>query len=93
MTEISEGYRPKWVADILDNRSVLSCALDVHMTTTGSYDRDPEYQKQDVKVLLYVLKHWRESLHFTKDFDEAVKNLIITTIHEFSFSETSKMIG
>lgn len=83
----SEGYRPQWVADILGSRSVLSCALDVHMTTTGSYERSKADQKQDVKVLIYVLQHWRASLHFTKDFDDAVRNLIVTTINEFSLSE------
>lgn len=89
----SEGHRPKWVMDILGDRSVLSCALDVHMTTSGSYDRSYEDQKRDVKVLIYVLKSWRESLHFTKEFDDAVRNIIKTTINEFSLSETIRMIG
>lgn len=83
----SEGYRPQWIADILADRSVLSCALDVHMTTTGSYERSVFDQREDIRVLVYVLKHWREPLHFTKDFDNAVKNLIVTTINEFSLSQ------
>ena len=89
----SVGYRPQWVADILENRSVLACALDVHMTTTGSYERSQCEQLQDVKVLLHVIEHWRESLCSTKEFDDAVKRIIVTTINEFSFAETVKMIG
>lgn len=89
----SVGYRPQWIMEILENRSVLDCALDVHMTTTGSYERSRFDQLQDVKVLLYVIEHWRESLCFTKEFDDAVKYLIVTAINEFSFSETVKMIG
>jgi hypothetical protein len=89
----SVGYRPQWVADILENRSVLACALDVHMTTTGSYERSTFDQREDVRVLLHVIEHWRESLCSTKEFDDAVKYLIVTTINEFSFAETVKMIG
>jgi hypothetical protein len=89
----SVGYRPQWVSDILGDRSVLSCALDIHMGTTGSYERSCFDQRQDVRALLYILEHWKASLHFTKDFDEAVRNLLVTTLNEFSLSEIKKMIG
>jgi hypothetical protein len=87
----SEGYRPKWVEKALDGRSVLSCALDVHMTTTGSYERSRFDQMQDVRVLFHVIKHWRSSLHFTYDFDESVKKLIQAALNEFALSEVVNM--
>jgi len=64
----SVGYRPQWVSDILGDRSVLSCALDVHMGTTGSYERSSFDQRQDVRVLLYVLEHWKSFSAFHKRF-------------------------
>jgi len=85
------GYRPQWIVDILGNRSVLCCALDVHMTTTGSYERSRKDQLEDVKVLMYVIQHWKASLQFTYVFDEAVKKVIQAAINEFAISEVVNM--
>jgi hypothetical protein len=87
----STGYRPQWVVDILDNRSILSCALDVHMTTSGSYERSREDQLKDVKVLQYIIDSWRESLKLTKRFDDAVLGVIITALQEFALAEVATM--
>jgi hypothetical protein len=80
-------YRPQWVEKALDGRSILDCALDVHMTNTGSYDRDAESQKLDKKVLNHVLENWKNP---TGDFDQCVKNLIIVVLKEKQWSDNEK---
>jgi hypothetical protein len=69
-------YREEWADKILNGRSILECALDVHMTFTGSMERSPADQEDDVRVLFYALKNWQEGHAFAKRFDDAVKELI-----------------
>jgi hypothetical protein len=58
-------------------RSLPQIALDVHMTTTGSYERSDKDQQADIELLGYKMDHW-EPTENKKDlaFDRAVLNLI-----------------
>jgi hypothetical protein len=61
------------------------------MTTTGSYERSREDQLKDIKVLTYIADNWRESLKFTKRFDDAVLGVLITALQEFALAEVATM--
>lgn len=66
-------------------RSLPSIALDVHMTTTGSYERGmatPYTQNEDIEILKEAIRTWEPSKPKYADFDNAVKNLIIAAIAE-----------
>lgn len=80
------GYRPQWVQDILGTRSLLDCALDVHMTVTGSYERCPggecPTQEDDIRALQHTLINWKPSWSGEEAFDTAVRNLIEVTLKE-----------
>jgi hypothetical protein len=73
-------YREQWVADILGERSVLSVALDVHMTVTGSTERNPDEQERDIKALREIVSTWDN--RFACEFDEAVLSLVNAAIKE-----------
>lgn len=75
-------YREKWVEDTLAGRSLLSCALDVHMTAMGSQGRDQDSQNMDVNVLVNAISNWRVGHDRSKRFDDAVKELILAAISE-----------
>lgn len=60
---------------------ILDICLDIHTQNSGSLERQPDYD--DVIVFLKKkLLSWRASPDFTRDFDEAVKNLIAVTLKE-----------
>lgn len=80
-------YRSKVDEKILNGRSILQCALDVHMTETGSYERDIYEQISDVFVLENVINEWKPSLPKYEEFDNAVKNLITIVIKEYYATE------
>jgi hypothetical protein len=81
-----KGYRPLWLHDVLGERSLLDCALDVHMTVTGAMERrhgeEGSTQEDDIRALQHTLIHWKPSLAGTESFDNAVKNLIKTALRE-----------
>lgn len=75
-------YREQWVQDALGERSLLQCALDVHMTHTGSYPRyDSESFDMDVAALRWSVLNWKSD-SLSPDFDNAVYNLLVTTLRE-----------
>lgn len=76
------GYRPQWVQDILGERSLLDCALDVHMTATGTYERSVVEQVKDMGVLKHTLSNWKPSWPGEQAFDSAVRNLIEIALEE-----------
>lgn len=77
---VDNGYRPQWVQDILGERSLLDCALDVHMTVTGTYERcsggESPTQEDDIRALKHTLSNWKPSWGSEEAFDAAVRNLI-----------------
>lgn len=77
------SYRQQWVQDILGDRSVLACILDVHMTTTGAFDREDIQQFRDVIALVGVLLNWKEGRKECETFDNCVKHLIMVVIDEY----------
>lgn len=78
------GYRPQWVQDILGERSLLDCALDVHMTVTGTLERSLVEQAKDMGALKHTLSNWKPSWPGEQAFDEAVRNLIEIALGEAS---------
>lgn len=78
------SYRPEWAERILNGRSILQCALDVHMTNTGSGERSNEEQENDVKVLSECILNWNSSIKFTYHFDRCVYDLIYAALAEVS---------
>lgn len=64
---------------------VLDVCLDVHMQNTGSLSPQDDYD-DNISFLKRKLEFWKPSfthdLAFTKDFDEAVRNLIVVTLKE-----------
>jgi hypothetical protein len=82
------GYRPQWVQDILGKRSLLECALDVHMTVTGTYERSSggecPTQEDDIRALQHTLENWKPSWPGEQSFDDAVRNLIEIALEEAS---------
>ena len=79
------GYRPEWVQDILGERSLLDCALDVHMTVTGTYERwgnESPTQEDDIRALKHTLNHWKPSWPGEQDFDGAVLSLIEAALRD-----------
>lgn len=77
-----KGYRPQWVQDILGERSLLGCALDVHMTSTGTFERSLVDQAKDMGVLKHTLSNWKPSWGGEEAFDAAVRNLIEIALEE-----------
>jgi hypothetical protein len=77
-------YREQWAADILGNRSLVECALDVHMTTTGSAERSRDDQNADVKVLADALMKWKQGRPQDERFDNAVRELIGAALAELA---------
>jgi len=81
-------YREKWVADILDDRSVLTLALDVHMTTHGSIERGNFEQERDLLALRQIESTWTN--HGRCDFDDAVLSVVRAAIAEANEKKTRK---
>lgn len=77
-------YRESWVSEILGNRTVVECALDVHMTTNGSAERSREDQNDDVEALVHVLMKWKPGLPQNERFDNAVRALICAALAELA---------
>lgn len=75
--------------------SVLTVALNVHMTTRGSAERDPKEQELDILVLREVEHTWKPTYKDGKsiDFDNAVLHLVRVTIHEAGHALTSEVYG
>jgi len=73
---------PQWVLDTLGSRSLLECALDVHMTTTGAYHRYDNSQEDDLRALTWRLHNWTPNEGLGQEFDRAVHNLIKATLTE-----------
>lgn len=75
-------YREQWAVDILDGRSILDCALDVHMTVTGASERSLTDQSNDIDVLEHTLAKWRDGHKNSVTFDNAVRQLIVAALEE-----------
>lgn len=73
------AYRPEWFPQ---DRNVLQIALDVHMTTTGSFERSEEEQEFDIKCLKHVLRNWKSGRPIDAPFDSQVHQLICVTLFE-----------
>lgn len=63
-------------------RGILQIALDVHMTTSGSYERSNILQEKDIAILKNKLENWEPSLLNSRFFDECVRNLIESVVLE-----------
>ena len=62
---------------------VLQCALNVHMTTTGSFERSMTYQDSDVAELKSRLDNWEPTWDQKyAAFDEAVRAMLVAAISE-----------
>lgn len=87
-----KGYRPQWVQDVLGTRTLLDCALDVHMTVTGTYERCPgnecPTQEDDIRALQHTLDNWKPSWPGEERFDLAVRNLIQAALNEVRKDES-----
>lgn len=78
-------YRNIEYHTIAAKRSLLEIILDVHMTTTGSYDRYAECQERDVKALQIALNTWQDSqLPQYAEFDHNVKRLLNIALEEYN---------
>jgi hypothetical protein len=77
-------YREKWEDDILDGRSLVQCALDVHMTNIGSFDRLQADHRNDANVLANALMRWKPGSPEHERFDNAVRELIGAALAEFA---------
>jgi hypothetical protein len=76
-------YREQWVADILGDRSILTCALEVRMTASGSYMRSPDDQDADIRALFHILRTWRETtIPKYRRFDEACREVVRAALVE-----------
>jgi len=65
------------------NRSLPQIALDVHMTTTGAYERPDAKQQSDIGFLKYKLDNWEPSCPKTSfPFDEAVHQMVCFALFE-----------
>lgn len=73
---------PQWVLDILGQRSLLDCALDVHMTNTGSYPRYNNSYDDDLRALKWRYDNWTANDGLGCEFDRAVYSLIKTVLKE-----------
>lgn len=64
--------------------NLLNICLDLHMQNSGSYDgMNKVVFKCLVSILEDALNEWKETTHLKyKQFDDAVKNLIIATLEE-----------
>jgi len=60
---------------------ILDVCLDIHTQNSGSLERQPDYE-ETIAFLKQKLLSWKPSPDFTRDFDDAVKNLIATTLKE-----------
>jgi len=74
---------PEWVLDTLGQRTLLECALQVHMTTTGAYPRYDDFsQDADIRALTWRFHNWTPNDGLGQEFDRAVHNLIKATLTE-----------
>lgn len=78
------SYREQGAADILGSRSLVECALDVHMTTTGACERSRDDQNADVKVLAEALMKWKPGRPQHERFDNAVRELVGAALSELA---------
>lgn len=79
------AYRPEWFEEVANGRNVLTIALHVHMTVTGSYDRSWLQQEEDVNCLEEVLRSWQPSDYI---FGDLVKTLINQALMEHYSGKT-----
>lgn len=74
---------PQWVIDTLGSRTLLDCALDVHMTTIGTLQRyDNHSQNADIEALKWRFNNWTPPECLGQEFDRSVYRLIKTTLTE-----------
>ena len=73
---------PQWVLDTLGQRSLLECALDVHMTTLGSFPRYDNSYEDDLRALKWRYDNWTPNNGLGQEFDRAVYNLIKVVLRE-----------
>lgn len=78
-------YRKQWVIDILNGRSIVQCALDVHMANMGSSERSAVDQMNDFRALCEILESWRPSSVRSVLFDDAVYDAVRAAVHEVIF--------
>ena len=82
-------YRPCWFVEVADGRNVLTMALDIHCTKTGSMERPPEHQEADIRALDWLIHNWTFSDSY---FDTCVMRLIICALEEKSWLDTTKSL-
>jgi hypothetical protein len=73
---------PQWVLDTLGSRSLLECALDVHMDTLGSFPRYDNSYEDDLRALKWRYDNWTPNNDLGQEFDRAVYNLIKVVLRE-----------
>jgi hypothetical protein len=88
------AYRDPWVANVLGDRSVLECALDVHMTATGETERPfgdhGVGQRNDIDALKEIDRQWKPTiLDESHRFENAVRELIRAALAECGESPAS----
>lgn len=75
-----EGYRAEWVNEILEGRSVLELALDVHMHVKGTVEGTKARFKRDLSALKEVAASWKNK--GLCRFDDAVLEVVLAAIEE-----------
>lgn len=74
---------PQWVIDTLGSRTLLDCALDVHMTTMGTLQRYDDFsQDADIRALRWRYDNWTLPEILGLEFDLSVYRLIKATLTE-----------
>jgi hypothetical protein len=77
--------------------NLLSIALELHMNHTGASDSyislGHETRLRHIEILTKRLKHWSRPLEERRDFDEAVRRVLIVALREqgIKFAEPSKL--
>jgi hypothetical protein len=68
-------------------RNILNIALQVHMTTVGSYERSHTTgmteQEADVQLLRERLANWRPSHLGSYAFDQACKSVVEAALKDY----------
>ncbi len=73
-------------ARLRGRKGILEVALDVHMTKTGSFERDAAEQEYDVMTLLLALENWQtRTWAGSEQFDAAVFKLLQAAVEEGSW--------
>lgn len=77
---MQKEYVREEFSQMLEHGTIPRICNELHMITTGSSD-DPTLRNSFVEYLKYRMKTWKPDTK-SKDFDDAVYNLILVTLNE-----------